>query len=107
MLGAFSVRSACALAAIGCATRGGRPAAADRVEHFSDLKLLRFEFDNDTFVGSDDAFTAGWSFQIHSPLLDEWTPGLAGWIGRFPTLGDDGGRIVRWAWGLTQLIMTP
>ena len=51
------------------------------------MKLFRFEFDNDTFLGSDDAFSAGWSVQVHSQLLDEWTPGLAGWIGRFPTLG--------------------
>ncbi len=74
-----------------------------------DMKLFRFEFDNDTFLGSDDAFTAGWSVQVHSPMLDKWTPGLAGWIGRLPTLGDDGegGRIVRWAWGVTQHIITP
>lgn len=92
-----------------CASLAERPASAAPVENFNRLKLLRFEFDNDSFVGSDDAFTAGWSFQIHSPLRDEWTPGLANWIGRFPTLRDDGagGRIVRWAWGVTQTIMTP
>jgi len=74
-----------------------------------DMKLFRFEFDNDTFLDSDDAFTAGWSVQVHSQMLDKWTPGLAGWIGRLPTLGDDGegGRIVRWAWGVTQHIITP
>jgi hypothetical protein len=73
------------------------------------MKLFRVELDNDTFLGSDDAFSAGWSLQVHSPLLDEWTPGLAGWIGRFPSLRDDGpgGRIVRWSWGVTQLIVTP
>jgi hypothetical protein len=73
------------------------------------MKLFRFEFDNDTFVGSDDAFTAGWSIQLHSQLLDQWPPALAGWIGRFPSLGDDGDgeRIVRWSWGITQLIITP
>ena len=73
------------------------------------MKLFRIEFDNDTFLGSDDAFSAGWSVQVHSQLLDEWTPGLAGWIGRFPTLGDggEGGRVTRWAWGITQLIITP
>jgi lipid A 3-O-deacylase len=74
-----------------------------------DMKLFRFEFDNDTFLGSDDAFSAGWSIQIHSAMLDEWSPGLEGWIGRLPTLGDDGqgGRIVRWSWGVPQLILTP
>jgi hypothetical protein len=73
------------------------------------MKLFRFEFDNDTFVGSDDAFSAGWSVQVHSRLLDEWTPGLAGWIGKIPTLGDDGegGRVARWGWGITQIIITP
>jgi len=74
-----------------------------------DQKLFRFEFDNDTFVGSDDVFTAGWSVQVHSPLLDEWPPGLEGWIGRLPGLHDDdeGGRVARWAWGITQIILTP
>jgi hypothetical protein len=83
--------------------------AAEREQDSRDLKLFRFEFDNDTFVGSDDAFSAGWSVQVHSGLLDEWTPKLAGWIGRVPTLRDDGegGRVARWAWGITQLIVTP
>lgn len=74
-----------------------------------DMKVLRIEFDNDTFLGSDDAFTAGWSVQVHSRLLDQWPRGLAGWIGRLPTLGDDGEgeRIVRWSWGVTQQIITP
>jgi hypothetical protein len=87
----------------------GQGVAAEPEKDFRDLKLFRFEFDNDTFLDSDDAFSAGWSIQLHSALLDEWTPGLAGWIGRLPTLGDDGngGRIVRWSWGLTQLIITP
>jgi hypothetical protein len=66
-----------------------------------DLKLFRFEFDNDTFIGSDDAFTAGWSFQVHSRLMDQWNPAYAGWIGKLPGLGDDGQgrRVVRWAGG--------
>jgi hypothetical protein len=74
-----------------------------------DLGLLRFEFDNDTFVGSDGAYTAGWSVQLHSPLLDEWPEGLERWLGRVPGLGDDGadGRVVRTAWGITQVIITP
>jgi len=85
-------------------------AVADETEKdVRDMKLFRFEFDNDTFLDSDDAFSAGWSFQVHSAMRDEWTPGLAGWVGRFPTLGDggEGGRIVRWSWGITQLIITP
>lgn len=74
-----------------------------------DLKMFRVEFDNDTFVGSDDVFTAGWSLQLHSRIMDRWNPAYAGWIGRFPGLGDDGegGRVVRWAYGLSQIILTP
>jgi hypothetical protein len=102
-------RLACAVALMGCAVVSPALAADDAGKDLRDMKVLRIEFDNDTFVGSDDAFTAGWSVQIHSQLLDEWTPGLAGWIGRIPTLGDDGkgGRIARWSWGVTQLMVTP
>lgn len=73
------------------------------------LYLFRFEFDNDNLLGSDDAFSAGWSFQVHSRLDDTWHPGYAKWIGKFPGLGDDGkgGRIARWAAGIGQVIVTP
>ena len=73
------------------------------------LRTFRFEFDNDTFLDSDDVFTAGWSFQFHSRLMDRWNPGLAGWIGKLPGLGDDGEgrRIVRWSGALSQIIITP
>jgi hypothetical protein len=102
-------RLACAAALVSCVAAGHAHAADRTGDIIRDRKLFRFEFDNDTLLGSDDAFTAGWSFQIHSELLDEWGPGLAGWIGRVPGLHDDGdgGRIVRWSWGVTQLIITP
>ena len=76
---------------------------------FRQLYLFRFEFDNDAFLGNDNAFTDGTSFQLHSPLDDTWGPGYAKWIGRVPGLGDDGrgGRIVRWAWAVSQGIITP
>ena len=87
------------------------PAAASEkaTKDFRQLYLFRFEFDNDTFLGKDNAFSDGTSFQLHSPLYDVWSPGYAKWIGRVPGLGDDGrgGRIVRWAWGLSQMIITP
>ncbi|HET8945500.1 MAG TPA: lipid A deacylase LpxR family protein [Candidatus Polarisedimenticolia bacterium] len=85
------------------------PAGEDPPKSPWDLKMFRFEFDNDNFVGSDDAFSAGWSFQIHSKLMDQWNPAYAGWIGRIPGLGDDGrgDRVVRWAYGVTQMILTP
>ena len=89
----------------------GEPAAteAGRPRDFRDMYLFRFEFDNDSFIGSDDSFTAGWSFQLHSPFEDTWKHGFGNWIGRFPSLGDDGtgGRITRWAVGLGQIIITP
>jgi len=74
-----------------------------------DLRLFRFEFDNDSFVGSDDSFSAGWSFQFHSRLMDQWGGGLDRWIRHVPGLGDDGqgGRIVRRAVAITQIILTP
>jgi hypothetical protein len=86
------------------------PAAPEEPpKSFFDLKLFRFEFDNDIFLGSDDAFSAGWSFQLHSRLMDTWNPGFAGWIGKVPGLGDDGqgGRVVRFAVGLSQIMVTP
>src|SRR5262245_11166701 len=90
---------------------GAPPAAASDAEPKDpwSLRLFRFEFDNDSFIGSDDAFSAGWSMQLHSRGMDRWGDGLKGWIGRLPGLGDDadGGRIVRWAGGLTQIILTP
>jgi hypothetical protein len=102
-------RSALALALVSCATVGQPSAAGGEEADMRETRLFRFELDNDTFVGSDDAFSAGWSIQVHSPMRDEWKPGFASWIGRLPTLGDDGdgGRIVRSAWGVTQLIITP
>jgi hypothetical protein len=74
-----------------------------------DRFMLRFEFDNDILLSSDDAFTAGWSLQLHSPMLDSWAGPLLRWIGRLPGLGDDGtgGRLVRWSTGLSQAISTP
>jgi hypothetical protein len=76
--------------------------------------LYRFEFDNDTFFESDDAFTAGWSFQRHSRPWDTWDEtkrnGFSRWIARhIPGLSDDGegGRRVRLGWGISQVMQTP
>jgi len=84
-------------------------AADDSPKNPWDLRLFRFEFDNDNLVGSDDAFSAGWSLQFHSRLMDRWGGGLDKWIRHLPGLGDDGegGRIVRRAVALTQIILTP
>ena len=92
-----------------CGVASGTVAAEKQPKSPWDLKMFRFEFDNDTFLGSDDAFSAGWSFQIHSRLMDRWNPAFAGWIGKVPGLGDDGQgrRIARWAFALSQIIITP
>jgi len=85
------------------------PALAQDRRDIRDQHLFRLEFDNDTFFASDDAFSAGWSLQLHSPLLDSWEGTFPGWVGHLPGLGDDGegGRIVRWSAGLSQVIVTP
>jgi lipid A 3-O-deacylase len=98
--------------AMSIAAGGGlsTPLAAERQPKSPwDLKMFRFEFDNDNLIGSDDAFSAGWSFQVHSNLMDRWDPAFAGWIGKMPGLGDDGQgrRVVRWAYALSQVIVTP
>ena len=73
------------------------------------LSVVRFDFDNDVFLGKDNSFTAGWSVQVHSHLNDVWGPGSGKWIGRVPGLGDGGhgGPITRWAVGISQVIITP
>lgn len=75
----------------------------------ADLRMFRFEFDNDAFLGSDEAFSAGWSPHLDSSLLDCWQGTLPQWIASVPGLGDDGGRgrIVRRATRVTQMIVTP
>jgi hypothetical protein len=85
---------------------------------FTERAKWRFEFDNDVFTGGDDAFSAGFSLQRHSPLFDTWEQkrkgktrkGLALWIGRHvPGLGDngEGGRLVRRATGFSGVMQTP
>jgi hypothetical protein len=98
-----------ALSVLVWAVAYGSANAEDALRDARDRKLFRLELANDEFLDSDDAFTAGWSVQVHSPLLDEWPTGLDGWVGRVPGLGDDGtgARVVRRAWGITQMTITP
>lgn len=71
--------------------------------------VARFEFDNDSVFGSDDAFSAGWSLQYHGAIEDTWRGPLAPFLANSGILGDDGagGRVVRRSMGITQLIATP
>jgi len=65
------------LVAVSCGL--SRSLATDEREPKSpwDLKMFRFEFDNDTFLGSDDAFTAGWSFHFNAVARYNWIGYLA------------------------------
>ncbi len=95
--------------------------ALETVEHTPQqdgTRMLRFEFDNDAPLGSDNAFTAGWSLQYHSAASDTWgntsgtrkRKGPATWFSSWvPGLQDDGvgGRMVRQGFGLSQVIQTP
>lgn len=41
-------------------------------QHLRDAGKFRFEFDNDIFFGSDNQFSNGWNFRIHSPAYNSW-----------------------------------
>jgi hypothetical protein len=71
--------------------------------------MIRFQLDNDSALGSDDAFTSGWSLQVHSGLQDRWRGPLASLLAKSWVFDDDGegGRVVRHSFGLTQLMSTP
>jgi len=74
--------------------------------------LWRFEWDNDSFVGMDNAFTNGWSLERHSHQYDSWDEmgpsRISGWISRtIPGLGDDGPRVVKRGTGVSQVMQTP
>ncbi len=77
-----------------------------------DRNLWRFEWDNDGFVHTDNAFTNGWSLQRHSHQFDSWDEmgpsKFSGWISRtIPGLGDGGGRVVKRGTGISQVMETP
>ena len=82
------------------------------------MHMWRFEFDNDIFSGSDDAFSNGWSLQRHSPAVETWDvrpngkrrAGVSRWIGNhFPGLkvGGATGKVGRRTIGISQIIQTP
>ena len=71
--------------------------------------MIRFDFDNDKPLGSDDAYSAGWSLQAHSTPRDRWGGPLGSLLAKLPGMGDDGdgGRAAQRSFGITQLILTP
>lgn len=94
--------------AIAALMSGSAVSAADAEDPSGNL--LRIQFDNDIFMGSDDVFTAGWGIEFHSGALDVWPDKLSrGLISRLPGMDDDGpgGRVVRRAIGISQQIVTP
>jgi hypothetical protein len=80
--------------------------------HLTEAGKYRFELDNDVLVDSDNGFSNGWSFQMHSPIADSWdkiqgaaphTKALAAWL---PGLSGDGLNY-RMSVAIGQIIQTP
>ena len=44
----------------------------NKERHLREAAKYRFEFDNDVLFDSDNQFTNGWSFQVHTPVADSW-----------------------------------
>jgi len=90
----------------------GEAWASERDPHLHEAARYRFEFDNDAFVGSDNQFSSGWSFQYHSATAEDWhsleTP--ADWLARFgehlPSL-QDADLVKRFSLSVGQIIQTP
>ncbi len=90
----------------------GEAWASERDPHLHEAARYRFEFDNDAFVGSDNQFSSGWSFQYHSATAEDWhsleTP--ADWLARFgehlPNL-QDADLVKRFSLSVGQIIQTP
>ena len=80
--------------------------------HLTEAGKYRFELDNDVLVDSDNGFSNGWSFQLHTPVVDSWdkVPGVAQHLKSFaawlPSLtGDD--LNYRMSVSIGQVIQTP
>src|SRR5258708_36626489 len=52
------------------------------------LSVVRFDFDNDVFLGKDNSFTAGWSLQVPSPFVNVLGPRFPEGVRRRPVGGD-------------------
>lgn len=98
-------RLAAAAAGFALALSGAAGATAEpdpRAKGPAELSVIRFEFDNDLYLDSDNGFTAGWSLQYHTaprPELVARVRRLPGFKGSTPT--------VRWSYGLSQIMVTP
>ncbi len=80
--------------------------------HLSESGKYRFEFSNDLFSGTDNGFSNGWSFQIHTPVVEDWNKlhGPAPFVKRMasslPTLSGNN-LYYRAALSVGQVMQTP
>lgn len=80
--------------------------------HLRDAGMFRFELDNDIFFGSDNQFSNGWNFRIHSPVYNSWEQAKDSpkWVrtfgNRFPSLLGDK-LYYRTGFSVGQVINTP
>jgi len=81
-------------------------------KHLREAAKYRFEFNNDVFFQSDNQFSNGWSFQVHSPVAKSWQKieGPANFLKQFgtwlPSLTSNGLNY-RLSVSVGQVIQTP
>ena len=105
------------LAALGSeeAASGGQsahPFPGNKERHLREAAKYRLELDNDVAFGSDNQFSNGWSFQIHTPVADSWETlegpanpikKIGAWL---PTLTKEGLKY-RASLAIGQILQTP
>jgi hypothetical protein len=80
--------------------------------HLTEAAKYRFELNNDILVDSDNGVSNAWSFQLHSPITNNWedipgfTPLLKSFGAWVPGLSGEGLN-KRISMSLSQLIQTP
>lgn len=86
------------------------PGNKDR--HLREAAKYRFEINNDAIFDSDNQFSNGWSFQIHTPVADSWDAvegpidSMKRFLGWLPTMTADDHKY-RYALSIGQIIQTP
>lgn len=84
----------------------------NKEKHLREAAKYRFESNNDAIFGSDNQFSNGWAFQIHTPVADRWSavegpPDYINKIGAWlPTLTADNHKY-RASLSIGQIIQTP
>ena len=84
----------------------------NKERHLREAAKYRFEMNNDVLFDSDNQFSNGWSFQIHTPVADSWgsvegpskfAKKIGAWL---PTLTADGHNY-RASLSIGQILQTP